>query len=80
MFADQDNLKEAFDSVHQRTLLRSYESLWDSYKDIGLLTGLYSPTMSAVKYGWACPAFFPVSKGTRQGCALAPSLFNIHIY
>ncbi|KAG0713167.1 CCR4-NOT transcription complex subunit 11 [Chionoecetes opilio] len=70
------DLKKAFDSVHR-------ESLWDLLRlrgiparTIGLITGLYSGTESAVKCGAGVSSFFPVNTGVRQGCVLAPSLFN----
>ena len=70
------DLKKAFDSVHR-------ESLWDLLRLRGipaaildLLTGLYSGTESAVKCGGGVSSFFPVNSGVRQGCVLAPTLFN----
>ena len=41
-----------------------------------LLSGLYSGTESVVKCGGGVSSFFPVHTGVRQGCVLAPSLFN----
>ncbi|KAG0720572.1 putative aarF domain-containing protein kinase 1 [Chionoecetes opilio] len=38
--------------------------------------GLYSGTESAVKCGAGVSSLFPVNTGVRQGCVLAPSLFN----
>ncbi|KAG0716601.1 LINE-1 reverse transcriptase [Chionoecetes opilio] len=76
MLAAYVDLKKAFDSVHR-------ESLWDLLRlrgiparTIGLITGLYSGTESAVKCGAGVSSFFPVNTGVRQGCVLAPSLFN----
>ncbi|KAG0716716.1 Serine/threonine-protein kinase pelle [Chionoecetes opilio] len=76
MLAAYVELKKAFDSVHR-------ESLWDILRlrgiparTIGLITGLYSGTESAVKCGAGVSGFFPVNTGVRQGCVLAPSLFN----
>lgn len=76
MLAAYVDLKKAFDSVHR-------EALWDLLRlrgiparIIGLLTGLYSGTESAVKCGGGTSCFFPVNAGVRQGCVLAPSLFN----
>ena len=76
MLASYVDLKKAFDSVHR-------EALWDLLRlrgiparIIGLLTGLYSGTESAVKCGGGVSCFFPVNAGVRQGCVLAPSLFN----
>ena len=70
------DLKKAFDSVHR-------EALWDLLRlrgiparIIGLLTGLYTGTESAVKCGGGVSGFFPVNTGVRQGCVLAPSLFS----
>ncbi len=40
------------------------------------MTGLYSGTESAVKCGAGISTSFPVNSGVRQGCVLAPSLFN----
>ena len=57
------DLKKAFDSVHR-------ESLWNVLRlrgvpagIIGLITGLYSGTESAVKYGGSVSSFFPVQEG-----------------
>ena len=70
------DFKKAFDSVHR-------DSLWGLLRlrgippgIIGLLSGLYSDTESAVKCGGGISSFFPVSAGVRQGCVLAPTLFN----
>ena len=40
------------------------------------MTGQYSGTESVVKCGGGISSFFPVDSGVRQGCVLAPSLFN----
>ncbi|KAG0730593.1 Retrovirus-related Pol polyprotein from type-2 retrotransposable element R2DM [Chionoecetes opilio] len=76
MLAANVDLKKAFDPVHR-------ESLWDLLRlrgiparTIDLITGLYSGTESAMKCGAGVSSFFPVNTGVRQGCVLAPSLFN----
>ena len=76
MFATYVDLKKAFDSVHG-------EALWDLLHlrgipagIIGLLSGLYSGTESAVKCGRGVFSFFPVHTEVRWGCVLAPSFFN----
>ncbi len=70
------DLKKALDSVHR-------EKLWDILRVRGipariidLMTGLYSGTESAVKCGAGISSSFPLNSGVRQGCVLAPSLFN----
>ena len=76
MLAAYVDLKKAFDLVHR-------EALWDVLRlrgipagIIGLLFGLYYGIESAVKYGWDVSSLFPVYTGVRQGCVIAPSLFN----
>ena len=76
MLAAYVDLKKAFDSVHR-------EAIWDllrvrgiSAGIIGLLSGLYFGTESAMKCGGGVSSFFPVHTEVRQGCILAPSLFN----
>ena len=76
MHAAYVDLKMAFDSVHRETiwdLLRLHGIL---ARIIGLLTSLNSETVSAVKCGGGVFSFFPVNTGVRQGCVLAPLLFN----
>ena len=40
---------------------------------------LYSSPMSAVKTNGSTSAYFPLYKGTRQGCCLSPYLFDLAI-
>ena len=71
------DLKAAFDSVHG-------EALWDLLclrrvpaGIVSLLSGLYCGTESALTcVGGGVFSFFLVHTGVRQGCILAPSLFN----
>ena len=70
------DLKKAFDSVHRGTLWDILRVRGIPARIIGLMTGLYSGTESAVKCGSGISDFFPVNSGVRQGCVLAPSLFN----
>ena len=70
------DLKKAFDSVHRETLWELLRVRGIPARIIDLITGLYSGTESAVKCGGGTSSFFPVNSGVRQGCVLAPSLFN----
>ena len=76
MLAAYVDLKKVFDSVHR-------EALWDLLclhgipaGIIGLLSGLYSGTEIALKCGVGVSSFFLVHTGVKQGCVLAPSIFN----
>ncbi len=42
-----------------------------------MLSGLYWDTESPIKCGGGVSDFFPVTAGVRQGCVLAPTLFNV---
>ena len=70
------DLKKAYDAVHRETLWDLLRLLGIPARIIGLLTSLYSGTVGAVKCGGGVSSFFPVNTGVRQGCVLAPSLFN----
>ena len=76
MLAAYVDLKKAFDSVHRETLWDLLHLHGIPARITGLLTGLYSGTVSAVKCGGGVSSIFPVNTGVRQGCVLAPSLFN----
>ena len=75
MLAAYVDLKKGFDSVYQGTF-------WDLLclckipaRIIGLLTDLYSRTVSVVKCE-GVSRLFPVITGVRQECVLMPSLFS----
>merc|ERR1712035_150031 len=70
------DLKKAFDSVHRETLWDILHVRGIPARIIDLMAGLYSGTESVVKYGGSISDSFPVNAGVRQGCVLAPSLFN----
>ena len=70
------DFKKAFDSVHRETLWELLRLRGIPPVIIDLVSGLYTGTESAVKYGGGASRFFPVDSGVRQGCNAAPSLFN----
>ena len=51
-------------------------SLGVPQKFIGLISALYFDTSSSVRVEGQLSPSFPISSGVRQGCVLAPSLFN----
>ena len=65
MLAAYVDLKKAFDSVHRETLWSLLLLRGIPARIIGLLTGLYSETVSAVKCGGGVFSFFPVNTGVR---------------
>jgi sorting nexin-29 len=70
------DLKKAFDSVHRESLWEILRIRGIPAKIIDLISALYSNTVSAVKCGGPYSDSFPVNSGVRQGCVLAPTLFN----
>ena len=64
MLAAYVNLK-GFDSVHRETLWDLLHLRGIPARIIGLLTGLFSGTVSAVKCGGGVSSFFPVNTGVR---------------
>ncbi|XP_045118097.1 uncharacterized protein LOC123508419 [Portunus trituberculatus] len=77
MLAAYVDLKKAFDSVHKETLWDLLHIRGIPSRIIGPSTGLYSGTVSLVKYGGGVSSFFHVNTGVRQGSVLDPSLFSI---
>ena len=59
--------------------------LWKVLKEVGipdhltcLLRNLYAGQEATVKTGHETTDWFQIGKGVRQGCILAPCLFNLH--
>ena len=76
MLAAYIDLKKAFDTVHRESLWEILRLRGIPTKIIELIANLYTGTESAVKCDGGLSSFFPVSSGVRQGCVLAPTLFN----
>ena len=70
------DLRKAFDSVNREALWRLLDLRGIPPKLISLITALYTGTDSVVRCGTAVSDPFPVPTGVRQGCVLAPTLFN----
>ena len=68
----------AFDCVN-------HNKLWKILKEIGipdhltcLLRNLYAGQEATVRTGHGTTEWFQIGEGTRQGCMLSPSLFNLY--
>ena len=70
------DLKAAFDSVYRPALWQLLTVLGVPEKIIRLVSALYTDTTSRVRVDGQLSSAFPVSSGVRQGCVLAPDLFN----
>ena len=70
------DLRKAFDSVNREALWRLLGLRGLPPKLIHLISALYSATDSVVRCGTSTSDPFPVPTGVRQGCVLAPTLFN----
>ena len=76
LYATYVDLKAAFDSVYRPALWQLLTVLGVPEKIIRLVSALYSGTTSRVRVDGQLSSAFPVSSGVRQGCVLAPDLFN----
>ena len=76
LLATYIDLKKAFDSVHRESLWELLRLRGIPTKIVELIASLYTGTVSAVRCGGGMSGFFPVNSGVRQGCVLAPTLFN----
>ncbi len=70
------DLRKAFDSVNRDALWKLLSLRGLPPKLIDLISALYSGTESVVRCGTTVSDPFPVPTGVRQGCVLAPTLFN----
>ena len=68
-----------------KPLTVDHNKLWEILKEMGipdhltcLLRNLYAGQEATVKTGHGTTDWFQIGKGVRQGCILAPCLFNLH--
>jgi len=73
------DLKKAYDTVPLSKLWTCMEKEGVSELFIRAVRNLYSKCSSCVKMGNKLSEEFQVTKGLRQGCALAPTLFKIYL-
>ncbi|KAI8515766.1 hypothetical protein Bbelb_065790 [Branchiostoma belcheri] len=79
LFAAYVDLKQAFDSVDRPALWKILKILGAPTKLMNLLSLLYSTTTSSVRVNGQTSASFNINSGVRQGCVLAPIIFNTAI-
>jgi len=73
------DLRKAYDSVDREALWHVLKVYGIPDKLIGLLRDLHEGTVAAVKWRGNVSDWFEVRTGVRQGCVIAPLLFNIFI-
>ena len=73
------DLRKAYDSVHRTSLWRILQHSYHlPEKLLTIIRALHEDTNAVVRaYGKASDKF-PVTSGVRQGCVLAPTLFNLY--
>jgi hypothetical protein len=73
------DLRKAYDSVPRESLWRILHVYGVHKKLIELLEDLHTGTQAAVRMGGQMSEWFDVLGGVRQGCVIAPLLFNIYM-
>ncbi len=73
------DLRKAFDTVWREALFYKLSKVGISSKFIKLVQSLYVSTQSCVRYNDYYTDFFAPQIGTRQGCILSPTLFNLYL-
>jgi exonuclease III len=73
------DLRKAYDSINRVALWKIVKHYGISEKLCNLLADLHSDTRCRVRVDGNYSRWFDVQNGVRQGCVLAPTLFNIFI-
>ncbi len=73
------DLKKAFDTIWREALFYKMYKVNISCKFIKLVHGLYTTTQSCIRHNGHYTDFFAPQIGTRQGCILSPTLFNLYL-
>ena len=73
------DFKKAYDTVFHTGLIYKLQQIGISTKFINIITSMYSNVTACLRIKQGLTEKFPVDIGTRQGCNLSPTLFNIFI-
>jgi hypothetical protein len=71
------DLTKAYDTVNRQLLWKILGKAGLPQELIGLIRAFHDGTQACVSIEGEESAFFPVNQGLRQGCVLAPLLFNL---
>jgi hypothetical protein len=71
------DLRKAYDCIPRDALWRVLSAFGVHAKLVALLADLHKGTMAAVKLGRGTGDWFAIERGVRQGCVIAPLLFNV---
>jgi hypothetical protein len=77
LYAAFVDLRKACDSIPRDALWRVLSAYRVEPKVVELLVDLHTGTQAAVKLGGEHCAWFDIGHGVRQGCVIAPLLFNV---
>lgn len=69
---------KAFDTVHHRMLFETMIEMGIPYHLVQLIEGLYINQEAAVRWNGQLTDWFQIGQGTRQGCNVSPTEFNIY--
>ncbi len=73
------DLRKAFDTIWREALFYKMYKVNISSKFIKLVHSLYASTQSCIRHHDHYTKFFAPQIGTRQGCILSPTLFNLYL-
>ena len=73
------DFRKAFDTVWQKGLFFKLLQCGISSKFVNIIVDMYSKLSSRVNINGGFSLNFPVLLGTRQGCPLSPTLFNVFL-
>jgi hypothetical protein len=72
------DLRKAYDSIPREALWRVLSAYGVGAKVVELLADLHTGTQAAVKLAGNHGDWFDINRGVRQGCVIAPLLFNVY--